>query len=123
MQDEHLINHFVKNNLLKPVVDAFVGNGNRYNLLNSAVLELFEYIRKVHFFTHLFSDLLYLWKLFIFYCCLMQENLKSLLRYVVDSFWNQLVNFEYLPSIHSLKVKYEQVCTSLQSCWISPISI
>ncbi|KAH9683763.1 Binding protein [Citrus sinensis] len=44
--DEHLINHFVKNNLLKPIVDAFVANGNRYNLLNSAVLELFEYIRK-----------------------------------------------------------------------------
>lgn len=47
MQDEHLINHVVKNNLLKPIMDAFVGNGSRYNLLNSAVLELFEYIRKV----------------------------------------------------------------------------
>ncbi|XVE82246.1 hypothetical protein DITRI_Ditri15bG0132600 [Diplodiscus trichospermus] len=80
--DEHLINHFVKNNLLKPVVDAFVANGNRYNLLNSAVLELFEYIRK--------------------------ENLKLLVKYIVDSFWNQLVKFEHLASIHSLKVKYEQ---------------
>lgn len=46
-QDEHLINHFIRNNLLKPVISAFVANGNRYNLLNSAVLELFEYIRKV----------------------------------------------------------------------------
>ncbi|KAI4334946.1 hypothetical protein L6164_013641 [Bauhinia variegata] len=80
--DEHLINHFVRNNLLKPIVDAFVANGNRYNLLNSAVLELFEYIRK--------------------------ENLKLLLKYIVDSFWGQLVKFEYLSSIHSLKVKYEQ---------------
>ncbi|XP_057958597.1 uncharacterized protein LOC131151368 [Malania oleifera] len=80
--DEHLINHIVKNNLLKPVVEAFVGNGDRYNLLNSAVLELFEYIRK--------------------------ENLKLLLRYLVDSFWNQLVKFEYLVTIQSLKVKYEQ---------------
>ncbi|XP_035548314.1 serine/threonine-protein phosphatase 4 regulatory subunit 3-like isoform X2 [Juglans regia] len=80
--DEHLINHVVKNNLLKPIVDAFVGNGSRYNLLNSAVLELFDYIRK--------------------------ENLKSLLKYIVDTFWNQLVEFEYLASIHALKVKYEQ---------------
>ncbi|XP_044487508.1 serine/threonine-protein phosphatase 4 regulatory subunit 3-like isoform X2 [Mangifera indica] len=80
--DEHLINHIVKNNILKPIVDVFVANGNRYNLLNSAVLELFEYIRK--------------------------ENLKSLLKYIVDSFWNQLVNFEYLASICSFKVKYEQ---------------
>ncbi|XWS53536.1 hypothetical protein CRYUN_Cryun10bG0009700 [Craigia yunnanensis] len=85
--DEHLINHFVKNNLLKPVVDAFVANGNRYNVLNSAVLELFEYIRK--------------------------ENLKLLVKYIVDSFWNQLVRFESLASVHSLKVKYEQC---LENC-------
>ena len=47
LQDEHLNNHIVKNNLLKPLVDVFASNGDRYNLLNSAVLELFEYIRKV----------------------------------------------------------------------------
>lgn len=39
----------------------------------------------------------------------MQENMKSLLKYIVDSFWNELVKFEYLASIHSLRVKYEQV--------------
>ncbi|XP_038991557.1 serine/threonine-protein phosphatase 4 regulatory subunit 3B-like isoform X2 [Hibiscus syriacus] len=86
-RDEHLINHFVKKNLLKPVVDAFVANGNRYNMLNSAVLELLEYIRK--------------------------ENLKLLVKYIVDSFWDQLVKFENLSSIHSLKVKYEQC---LENC-------
>ncbi|XWS38956.1 hypothetical protein CRYUN_Cryun18bG0008100 [Craigia yunnanensis] len=85
--DEHLINHFVKNNLLKPVVDAFLANGNRYNVLNSAVLELFEYIRK--------------------------ENLKLLVKYIVDSFWNQLGRFESLASVLSLKVKYEQC---LENC-------
>jgi hypothetical protein len=56
LQDEHLINHFVRNNLLKPIVDVFVANGSRYNLLNSAVLELFEFICKVLFFW-----LYYLW--------------------------------------------------------------
>ncbi|XP_038991647.1 serine/threonine-protein phosphatase 4 regulatory subunit 3B-like [Hibiscus syriacus] len=86
-RDEHLINHFVKKNLLKPVVDAFVANGNRYNVLNSAVLELFEYILK--------------------------ENLKLLVKYLVDSFWDQFVKFENLASIHSLKVKYEQC---LENC-------
>uniref|UniRef100_A0A2P2MU35 Serine/threonine-protein phosphatase 4 regulatory subunit 3-B-like isoform X8 n=1 Tax=Rhizophora mucronata TaxID=61149 RepID=A0A2P2MU35_RHIMU len=80
--DEHLLNHFVKNNLLKAIVDAFVSNGNRYNLLNSAVLELLEYICK--------------------------ENLRSLLRYIGDTFWNELVRFEHLATIQSLKVKYEQ---------------
>ncbi|XP_047153634.1 serine/threonine-protein phosphatase 4 regulatory subunit 3-like isoform X1 [Vigna umbellata] len=80
--DEHLINYVTRNNVLKPIIDAFVSNGNRYNLLHSAVLELFEFIRK--------------------------ENLKALLKYIVDSFWDQLVKFEYLASIHALKVKYEQ---------------
>ncbi|PPS16775.1 hypothetical protein GOBAR_AA03780 [Gossypium barbadense] len=70
--DEHLINHIVKNNLLKPVIDAFVANGNRYN-----------------------------------------ENMKLLVKYIVDSFWNQLVKFENLASIHSLKIKYEQC---LENC-------
>lgn len=39
----------------------------------------------------------------------MQENLKILLRYLVGSFWDQLVKFENFSSVHSLKVKYEQV--------------
>lgn len=50
MQDDELISHFIKNNLLKPIIDAFVANGNRYNLLNSSVLDLFDYIRKVSIF-------------------------------------------------------------------------
>ncbi|VFQ65123.1 unnamed protein product [Cuscuta campestris] len=82
--DEHVMNHIVRNNLLKPVVDAFVANGNRYNLLNSAVLELFEYIRK-------------------------PETLKMLLKYLVDTFWDQLVEFNKFSSIQSLKIKYDQI--------------
>ncbi|XP_049405968.1 uncharacterized protein LOC125869421 [Solanum stenotomum] len=80
--DEYLMNHIAERNLLKPIVNAFVANGDRYNLLNSAVLELFEYIRK--------------------------DNLKILLKYLVDSFWDELVKFEKFSSINSLKVKYEQ---------------
>lgn len=80
--DEHLLRHIVKNNLLKPIIEAFISNGNRYNLLNSAVLELLEYIRK--------------------------ENLKTLVMYIIDCFWDQLAKFEHLGTIHGLKVKYEQ---------------
>ncbi|XP_068662034.1 uncharacterized protein [Aristolochia californica] len=85
--DEHLLRHIVKSTTLKPIVEVFVDNGNRYNLLHSAILELFEYIRK--------------------------ENLKSLIVHVVDTFWDQLVKFEHLGSIQALKVKYEQL---LESC-------
>ncbi|KAG1365291.1 putative serine/threonine-protein phosphatase 4 regulatory subunit [Cocos nucifera] len=85
--DEHLLRHIVKNNLVKPIIDVFIENGNRYNMLQSGVLELLEYIRK--------------------------ENLKSLIIYIVDSFWNQLQKFEHLGSIQAFKIKYEQ---SMENC-------
>ena len=32
-------------NLFAPVVDALMSNYDRYNLLNSAILEMFEFIK------------------------------------------------------------------------------
>jgi hypothetical protein len=46
VQDDFYLRHLIKNNLLDPVMDAFFSNGDRYNLLNSAVLEMVEFIRK-----------------------------------------------------------------------------
>ncbi|GJW14816.1 hypothetical protein Tco_0018949 [Tanacetum coccineum] len=81
-KDENLAYYIAKNNVLKPIVDAFICNGSRYNLLNSAVLDLFEHIR--------------------------EENIKILLKYLVETFWDQLVKFDRLPSIQALKVRYDQ---------------
>jgi hypothetical protein len=36
----------VSKNAFEPVIAAFVENGERYNMLNSAVLELLDFIRK-----------------------------------------------------------------------------
>ncbi|XP_071688497.1 uncharacterized protein [Rutidosis leptorrhynchoides] len=80
--DEHLSSYIAKNNVFKPIIDAFISNGSRYNLLNSVVLELFEHIRK--------------------------DNMKILLKYLVETFWDQLVKFDSLPCIQSLKVRYDQ---------------
>ncbi|GKD30828.1 hypothetical protein Tco_1241606 [Tanacetum coccineum] len=82
LKDENLAYYIAKNNVLKPIVDAFICNGSRYNLLNSAVLDLFEHIR--------------------------EENIKILLKYLVETFWDQLVKFNSLPSIQALKVRYDQ---------------
>ncbi|KAL6850296.1 hypothetical protein ACP4OV_020923 [Aristida adscensionis] len=87
--DEHLIRHVVKFNLLKPIIDAFVENGNRYNMLHSGVLELLEYIRK--------------------------ENLKYLVIYVVESFWDILEKFEHFGSIQAFKLKYQQYLDSAET--------
>jgi len=38
--------YLVRNNLMEPLMTVFFENGARYNLLNSAVLELVEFVRK-----------------------------------------------------------------------------
>ncbi|XP_078351568.1 serine/threonine-protein phosphatase 4 regulatory subunit 3-like isoform X2 [Oculina patagonica] len=45
LKDEFYNRYIVKGQLLDPVITAFKENGHRYNLLNSAIVELFEFIR------------------------------------------------------------------------------
>jgi hypothetical protein len=47
LQDEFYNRFLVRNNLFEPVIEVFLANGSRYNLLNSAVLELVDFVRKV----------------------------------------------------------------------------
>ncbi|KAG8307799.1 SMEK 2, suppressor of mek1 (Dictyostelium) [Homalodisca vitripennis] len=47
LKDEFYNRYIVKGNLFSPVVDAFLRNNGRYNLLDSAILEMFEYIKLV----------------------------------------------------------------------------
>uniref|UniRef100_A0ACD5TWY7 Uncharacterized protein n=1 Tax=Avena sativa TaxID=4498 RepID=A0ACD5TWY7_AVESA len=86
--DELLISHVIVLNTLKPIIEAFVEHGNRYNLLQSTALGLLEYIRK--------------------------ENKKSLVVHVVESFWNQLVKFGQLESIQAFKLKYQEFMDSAE---------
>lgn len=45
LKDEFYNRYIIKGQLFDPVVTAFKNNGQRYNLLNSAIVELFEFIR------------------------------------------------------------------------------
>ena len=47
LKDEFYNRYIIKGQLFDPVVTAFKNNGQRYNLLNSAIVELFEFIRVV----------------------------------------------------------------------------
>ena len=47
LKEESYNQYIVKNNLLAPVVKAFLANGRKYNLLNSAIIEMFEFIKSV----------------------------------------------------------------------------
>lgn len=47
LKDEFYNRYITKGNLFAPVIDAFLRNNGRYNLLDSAVLEMFEFIKLV----------------------------------------------------------------------------
>ncbi|XP_069464159.1 serine/threonine-protein phosphatase 4 regulatory subunit 3B isoform X1 [Ambystoma mexicanum] len=82
LKDEFYNRYIVKGNLFEPVINALLDNGTRYNLLNSAVIELFEFIRV--------------------------EDIKSLTVHIVDNFYKSLETIEYVQTFKGLKTKYEQ---------------
>jgi protein phosphatase-4 regulatory subunit 3 len=47
LKDEFYNRYIIKGNLFAPVVDSLVSNNGRYNLLDSAILEMFEFIKLV----------------------------------------------------------------------------
>ncbi|XP_011890994.1 PREDICTED: putative SMEK homolog 3 [Cercocebus atys] len=82
LNDEIYNNYIIKGNHFEPVVNALLDNGTRYNMLNSAILELFEYIRV--------------------------ENIKPLVSHIVEKFYNTLESIEYVQTFKGLKIKYEK---------------
>ncbi|XP_065772751.1 serine/threonine-protein phosphatase 4 regulatory subunit 3B-like [Muntiacus reevesi] len=82
LRDELLNRYIIKGNFFEPVVNALLKNGTRYNMLNSAIVELFDYIR--------------------------MEDIKSLVAHIVEKFYATLKSVEYVQTFKGLKVKYEQ---------------
>ncbi|TKR87890.1 hypothetical protein L596_012222 [Steinernema carpocapsae] len=81
LRDEFYIKYIVRESVLSRVVDAFVANGRRYNVMNSAILELFEFIA--------------------------HENISLLVTYAVDHHWEHFESVEYVETFRSLKKRYE----------------
>ncbi|KAK2092505.1 Serine/threonine-protein phosphatase 4 regulatory subunit 3 [Saguinus oedipus] len=84
LKDEFYNRYITKGNLFEPVINALLDNGTRYNLLNSAVIELFEFIR------------------------VETEDIKSLTAHIVENFYKALESIEYVQTFKGLKTKYEQ---------------
>ncbi|XP_061084061.1 serine/threonine-protein phosphatase 4 regulatory subunit 3-like isoform X1 [Conger conger] len=82
LKDEFYNRYIIKGNLFEPVINALLDNGTRYNLLNSAVIELFEFIKV--------------------------EDIKTLIAHIVDNFYTALESIEYVQTFKGLKSKYEQ---------------
>ena len=82
----------VRNNLLEPVIQVFLKNGPRYNLLNSAVLEMIEFIRK--------------------------ENIKYIISHLVEQHGAQLEGCDYIGTFSALKLKFEQNQVGLKCTYL-----
>lgn len=82
LKDEYYNRYIMRGNLFEPVINALLDNGSRYNLLNSAIIELFEFIRV--------------------------EDIKSLIAHIVDNFYKALESIEYVQTFKGLKGRYDQ---------------
>ena len=74
------------------MIQIYLKNGPRYNLLNSAVLEMVEFIRK--------------------------ENIKYIISHLLEQFGPQLESCDYIGTFAALKLKFEQnqVCRHCMPC-------
>ncbi|KAH9519020.1 Serine/threonine-protein phosphatase 4 regulatory subunit 3A [Bulinus truncatus] len=82
LKEEFYNRYIIKENLFRPIVDAFLANGDRYNLINSAMIELFEFIKV--------------------------EDIKSLSTYIVETFQKELEGIKYVKTFETLKLRYDQ---------------
>ncbi|XP_062406363.1 serine/threonine-protein phosphatase 4 regulatory subunit 3 isoform X2 [Sardina pilchardus] len=81
LKDEFYNRYIMRNFLFEPVVKAFLNNGTRYNLMNSAIIEMFEYVR---------------------------VDVKSLTAHIIESYWKALEDVDYVQTFKGLKLRYEQ---------------
>jgi hypothetical protein len=82
LKDEFYNRYIIKNSLFAPVMKAFAANGSRYNLLNSAVLELVDFIRK--------------------------ENIKNLIVHLVEEYEPVFAEVDYVDTFRLLVSRYQQ---------------
>ncbi|KAK3093571.1 hypothetical protein FSP39_017545 [Pinctada imbricata] len=82
LKDEFYNRYITKGCLFKPVVMAFLENGNRYNLVNSAMIDLFEFIKS--------------------------EDIKTLCSHIVENHMKDLETVSYVNTFKNLKARYDQ---------------
>jgi len=76
------INYVIENNLFAPVIDVFLENGDKYNALNSAILDLFYYIGS-------------------------NKGCRSLVNYFVDNFYDKVKDITYVQTFKNLSILNE----------------
>ncbi|VDK46019.1 unnamed protein product [Anisakis simplex] len=83
LKDEFYFRYIVRDDVMGPVIECFRRNGHRYNLMNSAIIELFEFVRT--------------------------EEIKMLITYVVEKYGEQFEDVSYVKTFTMLRIKYDQI--------------
>ncbi|KAF9961574.1 Platinum sensitivity protein [Mortierella alpina] len=83
LNDDFYHRYLLKCNVIHHVVDLLLSTGNKNNLLNSACIEFFEFIRN--------------------------ENIKTLITHIVPTFGEKLKRIEYVHTFKALIRRYEQM--------------
>jgi protein phosphatase-4 regulatory subunit 3 len=82
LKDENYYRYIIAENLFEPIIQVFQSNNGRYNLLDSAVIEMFEFIRT--------------------------EEIKTLVVHIIDKFGKYLEKVDYVRTFKELRRQYEQ---------------
>ncbi|KAK5579034.1 hypothetical protein RB653_008712 [Dictyostelium firmibasis] len=83
MKDDLYNQHIIQENLFEPIIEVFKSNISRYNLLNSAIIELFQYIYK--------------------------EEIRDLIVFLVERYRELFESVTYTDVLKQLILKYEQI--------------
>ncbi|CAD5232966.1 unnamed protein product [Bursaphelenchus xylophilus] len=87
-EDEAYIKYIVEKKVVDPIVEALLTNGNRYNLMNSAILEFFDFILARH------------------------QSVVPLLKYTVENHFETLKEIEYVQLFKQMKIRHD----ALENC-------
>ncbi|KAF9366040.1 Platinum sensitivity protein [Mortierella sp. NVP85] len=82
LKDEFYHRYLIKHSIFQHIVDTLFSTNNKNNLLNSACVEFFEYIR--------------------------EENIKSLISHIVPLYGERLKSIGYVSTFKGLVLRYEQ---------------
>jgi len=82
LKDDFYNRYLIKSNAFAPVMKVFADNGDKYNLLNSAILDLVDFIRR--------------------------ENIRALIHHLVDEYESGFEKVYYVDTFRLLKLRYQQ---------------
>ncbi|KAF8935949.1 Platinum sensitivity protein [Haplosporangium gracile] len=82
LNDDFYHRYLIKHNVVQHIMDMLLATGNKNNLVNSACIEFFDFIRS--------------------------ENIKSLINHIVPLYRDQIKDIEYVATFKGLLRRYEQ---------------